>query len=478
MKLWQKIFVCTLLLMTAAIDLTALVLVRGSHELMLSRERTRCAADQETLALSLANQVVYQRLVQNRVLLTAAAVEELIGEGLQTNVSAEWGAAMYATEGDTFIAAANAEPITQYAARNALLADDAYSQTTVESGGRHYLLTGSTLLLEGRQYALFTASDISAIYEQETQQLHFVRRMSLIFAVGSALLLLLLVWRLLRPLQRLGTVARTIAAGDYTARAPTGGGTELRELATDMNGMAAAVEENVHRLTQVAEERRLFIANLSHEMKTPLTSILGFADILRISRNVSEEQRREYAGIIAEEAGRLKTLSGKLMELLTVGSTELSHDRIHLPELCGEVAAALRPALTAQNIALHVEASEGDFDGDVALLKSLLYNLMDNAVKASARGGDVMLCGRCDEKKVHFTVTDHGIGMSPETVARATQPFYMADKSRSRRAGGAGLGLALCDGIVKAHGGTLHIDSTPNVGTTVTVTLPRQEEET
>ena len=477
MKLWQKIFLCTLLLMTAAIDLTALVLVSGSHQLMLSRERTRCAASQETLALSLANQVVYQRLVQNRVLLTATAVEELIGEGLRTNASAELGAAMYATEDESLVAAENAEPILQYADRQALLADDAYSQVAVEGDGRHYLLTGSTLLLEGRQYALFTASDISAIYEQKTQQLRFVRRMSLGCAAGGALLLLVLVWRLLRPLQRLGTVARTIAAGDYTARAPESGGTELRALAADMNAMAAAVEENVRRLTQVAEERRLFIANLSHEMKTPLTSILGFADILRISRDVSEEQRREYAGIIVEEAGRLKTLSGKLMELLTVGSTELSRDRIDLPSLCDEVAAALRPALTAQEITLHVEADEGTFDGDVALLKSLLYNLVDNAIKASARGSEVALRGACDEEAVRFTVTDHGIGMSPETVARATQPFYMADKSRSRRAGGAGLGLALCDGIAKAHGGELRIDSTSGVGTTVTVTFPRKREE-
>lgn len=475
MKLWQKVFLCTLLLMTAAINLMALVLVRSNHELLLSRERERCVAAQETLALSMANQVVYQRLVQNRVLLTAAAVEALITENVQATAGDNTGVAVYAAADMQPVAAEYAAPIQSYTARESLLAEDAYSLCTVESGGKQYMLTASTLMLEGRQYALFTASDISAIYAQKTQQLAFVRRMSLLCAAVSALILLWLVWRLLRPLQRLGAVTRTIADGDYTARVPVTGGAELRGLASDMNAMAAAVEQNVQRLEQVAEERRMFVANLSHEMKTPLTSILGFADLLRITREVSEEQRREYAGIIVEEAGRLQSLSGKLMELLQVGSTALTPETMTLSALFDEVEVALRPAQRAQEVSLHMEADEGMLTGDMALLKSLLYNLLDNAVKASPRGGTVTLRGVCADGAVQLCVADEGIGMSPETVAHATQAFYMADKSRSRRAGGAGLGLALCQAIVQAHGGELHIESRLHVGTTVTVTLPQPQ---
>ena len=210
-------------------------------------------------------------------------------------------------------------------------------------------------------------------------------------------------------------------------------------------------------------------------MKTPLTSILGFSDLLRIQRTVPDEQRQEYAGIIVEEAKRLRTLSGKLMELITVGHTQIEKTPQPLPQLFHEVQAVLSPMLEKNDIALQAQPVDGIIEADAELLKSLLYNLIDNAAKASPAGGIVRLDAvLSQEGKVKITVKDFGIGMPQEELRKVIQPFYMLDKSRTRKHGGAGLGLALCVEIVRIHGGELHIESEPGKGTAVSFEMEVQ----
>ena len=139
--------------------------------------------------------------------------------------------------------------------------------------------------------------------------------------------------------------------------------------------------------------------------------------------------------------------------------------------------------MQANRLQLEVLPCETTLYCDETLVKSMLYNLLDNAVKASAKGGRIVLHAGAQEDGLCFSVRDYGIGMSPEAVARAVEPFYMEDKSRSRKAGGAGLGLALCAEIARIHGGELNLRSAPGEGTLVTVTLPfsppaKQEETT
>ncbi len=343
-----------------------------------------------------------------------------------------------------------------------------------EYNGRTYVLAGSPINLEENVYYLFTTKDISYVYVLLDRQSSFAQTMSFVFAGIGAVILLAVAWGLLRPLHKVNFSLRSIARGNYSMRLPIKGSPEIRELSGNINRMASSIEENVEQLRSAAEERKRFIDNLAHEMKTPLTSILGFADILRVKRILPEEERREYAGIIVEETKRLKNLSGKLMELITAGSTQLEKRRIHSSALFEEIEASFQPILEKSGIRLLV--SPGDFTllADRELVKSLLYNLLDNAVKASSPGQEIrLLCKSHGENMLAFTVEDQGMGMSEEDIRKATEPFYMADKSRSRKAGGAGLGLSLCLEIVKCHGGSLSIESAPGKGTKVTVLLPK-----
>ena len=241
--------------------------------------------------------------------------------------------------------------------------------------------------------------------------------------------------------------------------------------------MADSIETNVDSLEQVADNQKTFIANLAHEMKTPLTSILGFADILRVKKVVTEAERREYAGVIVEETKRLRSLSGKLMELITVGNTQLDFQRISLPDLVREVEISLQPSLALREMNLRCVVPDVEVRVDKELFKSLLYNLADNAMKASKAGQTVeFLGGLAPDGHPVLIVSDSGMGIPQKEIAKIVQPFYMLDKVRSRKAGGAGLGLALCVEIARLHGIRLTIESELGKGTQVYLTFDGEAE--
>ena len=340
-----------------------------------------------------------------------------------------------------------------------------------EQDGETYLFTGAQIAVEGDDYLLLTRTVLTDLYALYDSQLLFVRVASLVSAALVGLLLFFAVRSLLRPLDRVNRTLGRIAEGEYDIRLPLTGGAEIQEISGNVNRMAAAVEENVNRLSQIAESRKRFADSLAHEMKTPLTSIMGLADVMRIRRDLPDRERVEYADIIVHEARRLKELSSKLLELAGAEGGALDLQPLSVSSLFDEVEQAAVPLLRRAEVTLAVSARNAQILADKELMKSLLLNLIDNAVKASGAGQQVELCCRTEESKVILSVADHGIGISEKDLAKVTEPFYMADKSRSRKAGGAGLGLALCVEIVKLHRGVFSIKSRVGKGTTVTITL-------
>lgn len=473
MKLWHKIFLCTLAFVIAAVDITSFTILSETSRSMVERERNQAATEHRYFSAAISNRIVYERLKSGRILLGKEAVQDILREQLNARGDAETGTAVY-TADETLVGSINCAPaLADNEFRSMLKEQEGCFLKIEEYEGNTYILAGSPLEVENTIYYLFTTSDISHVYDLLDEQSSFVQTMSFIFAGIVAVVLLAIVWSLLRPLHKVNFSLRSIARGNYSMRLHEKGSPEIRELSHNINRMASSIEENVERLRSAAEDRKRFIDNLAHEMKTPLTSILGFADILRVKRIVTEEERREYAGVIVEETKRLKSLSGKLMELITAGSTHLEKTEILPSELFSEIQMAFLPVLEKNGVHLYIEAGEISLKADRELLKSLLYNLIDNAVKASSPGQNIrLLCESREENMAAFVVKDEGIGMAQEDIRKVTEPFYMVDKSRSRKAGGAGLGLSLCLEIARCHGGRLDIQSAPKKGTTVTVLLP------
>lgn len=472
MKLWQKIFLCTMALVMLSIGVTSTAVLTNHFNLMISREMEQAVSEHNYLAAGITNRVLYQRLEEDKAILSRQELQEVVNYAVfqQSNLM------VTTLSGEPFSSAMPDQPELPEAFLQSLAgntAEGCQSYITDTQPGLTQLFVGSELRLEGEDLLLISFRDVSDLYELRSRQLQFVQILSVFFAVASSLVLLVMVFRLLSPLNRINRMVTGIAEGDYSLRLPEEGSVELRGLSHNINTMAASVEENVEQIQMVSEGRKQFIDNLAHEMKTPLTSILGFADLLRIKRTVSDKQRREFSGIIVEEARRLQSLSGKLMELAVMNNTSPDWEEIDLRELFHEILLATKPLLARRELTLRCVCPQVSLSADKELLKSLLHNLIDNASKASDPGKEILLLCRETPESLILSVSDQGIGMDPQTVKKAMEPFYMADKSRSRKKGSSGLGLALCARIAEIHGAELKISSKLGQGTTVFAIFPK-----
>ena len=248
-------------------------------------------------------------------------------------------------------------------------------------------------------------------------------------------------------------------------------GDEIETLSASFDKMADAVQEKIADLEADVQKREDFVGAFTHELKTPMTSIIGYADILAAMQTDPDEQR-EAAAAIAHEGRRLESLSHKLLALLGLAECPLTPAAVPLAALWPRLHAAC-PGVNLRTPAAPAPTVRGDAD----LLLDLLCNLVQNAAKASKPGAPVVVLCTADADTATLTVADRGCGIPPDQLARVTEPFYMVDKSRARRQGGSGLGLALCQRIAAAHDGTLKIESEPGKGTRVSVTLPLWKKE-
>ena len=475
MRLWQKIFLTTLALMVLSATLTSTLLLKSSRDALWQREGRQAVTQQQYLAGMLRAGVISHRLQLGLVQLEETEARQTAVQVLSQQATDSY------LSGVTLLDAAGEALYDTMPGGLAPLPDspdDDPGATVYElrrgldDDQQWFLVCAMPLTLESVRFRLGAAYEVTSLQRQLARQARDTVGMSLLFSLAGAGLLLALVWFLLRPLSALSESARRIAGGHYDERVAVRGRDELAGLAQDMNDMARAVQDRVEQLERVAEDRKVFIGNLAHEMKTPLTSILGFADLLYLPKELGEGDRVEYARVISEEAKRLRSLSGKLLELITLGSANIELAPAPLREVVEEVAVSLRPVLEQSGLTLGQVCSNVWVDMDRELFKSLLYNLLDNGRKASERGGRLDLAARAEGDAAVILVRDYGRGIPQAEINKITQPFYMVDKSRARKAGGVGLGLALCREIVEVHLGTMEIQSIVGEGTLIRLTFP------
>lgn len=282
---------------------------------------------------------------------------------------------------------------------------------------------------------------------------------------GAVAAVFVILRRALRPLGALSDGAKAIAAGAYDRRVPEEGRDELSGLGRDFNRMAAAVEEHIRRVEESEEQKTMFMASLTHELKTPLTAISGYGQTLRHAK-LSDEDRDTALMYISRESLRLDRLSKKMLRLLELDrDTPLSMEPVPWAEIAAAARDTCLPAAEEKGVGIELGPLEGSVSCDRDLMTEVIVNLMDNGIKACKKGGMVRICDR----EGCLAVEDNGCGIPREEIAHLTEAFYMVDKSRSRQSGGAGMGLALTAAILRRHGMGLSIDSRLGEGTRVTV---------
>ena len=457
MKLWKKISLICSVILIGIVTLCSSILLNQTQEKILSLTCEQAVNKLDNLTRSFEEMANYyyseeDSAVVNHSLIyycfshfaDPSAVLQMDGETIYSNSE---------LRPDTYV------PLERY---------DVRKQFTGEIGGRQFLIVGSTvsLLSSGDSLcAVYVVEDITPVYDSITKLLwQFVLIGGACIVVGL-LLIMILVRRSMEPLAQLQGTASRIAAGEYQERASVHSKDEVGLLAEDFNQMAEAVENHIHALTEKTERQQLFIGGVTHEFKTPLTSLLLNADTLQ-NAYMEEEERMASLANIERQCKWLEQLVQKLLKLITLDQ-ELEWKTVSVPELLNRVQESVAETLHSRGVGLEVHCGTDTLRLDADLMQSVLVNLVDNAGKASASGQTVTLSAYDNV----LEVKDHGIGIPKEALDRITEPFYMVDKSRSKKNGGVGLGLALVKEIVKAHGAQLEIESALGQGTTVRVHL-------
>jgi len=273
-----------------------------------------------------------------------------------------------------------------------------------------------------------------------------------------------------RPVRALTTAARGVAAGDYAARVPPTGTDELRALAHAFNTMVAEV-------THQRQVERDLLANVSHELATPLGVIGGYAENLAEGIVIGDEERLAALRAISAEARRLTRLTGDLLDLALVETRQIrvQPEPVPLGELLTGVQARFAPAAASVGVTLTLDAADAPtIVTDGLRLEQVLVNLLANALRHTPRGGAITLGSRGTGPQTCLWVSDTGVGIPAEEMPRIWERFYRVDKGRERSSDGAGvgLGLAICRSTVALLNGRITVESTPGAKTTFTIRLP------
>ena len=286
--------------------------------------------------------------------------------------------------------------------------------------------------------------------------------------VVMSIIVALILRHSLRSLKELNATAADIAKGNYDKRVNVRGKNEIATLGTTFNQMAEAVETRTKSLEESERQKTLFMGNLTHELKTPLAAISGYAQTLLTVR-LDEADEAEALGYIDEECKRLERLSKKMLRLLELDTEQkLELHEIPVRQLFERTGRLCRKLLETKGVTLQYEEHGECFLVEEDLMTEVLVNLVDNANKASKQGDTIRLIANDHQ----ILVQDTGCGIPEEEQKKILEPFYMIDKSRSRKNGGAGLGLALTALILKRHDVTLAIESEEGKGTTMILNFP------
>lgn len=447
MKFRQKLMLCMVWLLTLSYGIGGMVLIDESFRSGLDEQ---CEAAAGSFQMVLQTVELVNQADQQRNLTAITAVLERMEDSAHWSALRLWGGSSILYEsGQGFY---EAEPGQQP------------YQIIFSKDGDKYLQSSSSLGESGlRLDAVFP---LKAVYETRQMQIAAYRRSLLLLLLGGGLLSYLAAWWLTKPLSEVSGASRRLARGELSARAQVNTRDEVGLMAADFNAMADRLEENVAELTDAVTRQEQFMGSFAHELKTPMTSVIGYAELL-CGGSLDAQEAEDAARYIYSEGKRLEALSMKLLELLAVKNQPPQLVKTDLGELLSAMAEHLAPIYRRHGVELHLQADPFCTMAEPDLFYSLVLNLLDNARKAQCT--DIHICLK---ESGLLEIADNGTGIPAENLPHLTEAFYRVDKARSRSLGGAGLGLTLCQRIAELHGASLSFASVPGKGTTVTIQIP------
>ncbi|KKO54771.1 sensor histidine kinase [Paenibacillus sp. DMB20] len=344
--------------------------------------------------------------------------------------------------------------------------------THTDPYGKRYLVSVMGVPSDENGGAADKALYVLASTAHMDESISRIRQLLIISGLGAFLLAMGVVWIaaqvLSRPLLQMQRATRKIAAGDLETRLNISSKDEVGSLAGAINDLA-------RDLQRYRDTRQEFFANISHELRTPITYLEGYARVVREQLYASDEEKEKYLEIIQEEAVRLQRLVNDLFELskMEEGRISLTMEWIDLKEIAGSAARKMEWKVKEKGLVMRT-VLEGEVPlirGDGLRMEQILLNMLDNAVRYTEHG-EVALIVRADSSNVCVAVEDSGAGIPEDELPLIFDRFYRVEKSRSRQHGGTGLGLAIAKKLVELQDGTLNVSSKPGVGTRFDICFP------
>jgi len=465
MRLFWKLF-CSMVIITAlACSLGGFVLIDTQFHTGFDREVTALYEENDLLRYALA-QNLRRASLQEETDLSKLVNNLAITTGTRTVPLRVCNSNGMTVGGTGTIPVTPAKLISQ-------LPENSRGWELCDVGERIYLHGASPMDFEGTTLYLENCRDVTDLFDLRAEQYQAFFYLMLAVTAAVAALSFVVASIILRPLYRLSSATKRMAAGKLDQRVPVQSDDEMGRLSADFNAMADRLETQVYALTDAAQRQEDFVNSFAHEIKTPLTSIIGYADLLR-SRSMEADEMRVNANYIFSEGRRMEALSRKLMDLIVLEKQDFSLRPTPMDKFLYRIGGALRPVMEKAGIQFAVRAQKTTLLLEPDLMETVCLNLLDNARKAVGDNGAIILEGIAQERWYCIRVTDNGKGIPAEELGRITEAFYMVDKSRARAQGGAGLGLAVCKKIVDLHGGTIQFESVEGKGTMAMVWLRKE----
>lgn len=348
---------------------------------------------------------------------------------------------------------------------------DQYCLQKIEN--QHYMLFSEYWSINNEVIYVIHIYDITAIYKEREIQIKEIMYADSVILVIASLFVFIFSKYLTRPIEKLNVASKKISKGNFKERVSFKTNDEIGELASSFNRMADEIEVKIESLNQSLQAKDDFVTGFSHEIKTPMTAIMGYADLLRLKK-CDEQIMAKALHYIYWEAKRLEELSYKMLSLM-----ELSEERIEFKETkIKEFIEKISAEILLENIELKLDLEDAIVEIDENLMEVVIRNLLQNAKKAEPKDNAIIIQGKVlENQKYRISVIDKGIGIPQEHIHRVTQDFYRVDKARSKQNGGTGIGLSLCKKILELHHTILNIESGENVGTTVSFELEVNKNE-
>lgn len=478
MKLWQKIFVCFLLLFLAIFNIGIYLILDNCHKLSLDREVKSSLIEEYAVIESIKSAIASIDIsLENNKYINginkSIFVESYIYDILDNHTKFSHYNYYYIELLDEFdnIVFSNFKyniDKKREELKRAKIDKRAYVLRHIDNNS--YIFTTHLLKIDSKLYKFTYIKDISFMENQKKQMFKFIMKLQIIIFIIVAILTLVISKYITKPLYKLIESIKTIKGGDYSKRVEIITDDEIGILANDFNDMAFVVEENIMQLNDNLEKKQRFIDNFTHELKTPLTSIIGYSDFM-LNTKYDEQNFLLALNYISSEGKRLKLLSEKMMNLVRVNKSNFKFKEVNLKELLYEIKNILKSRLMKKNIRLKISARDYKASLEKDLIKNMILNFIDNAIKASKEGGLVELFLYKKNEILILEIKDYGKGIANDELQRIFEPFYMVDKSRSKRNDdlGLGLGLSICSEIAQLHHIKIDIESEIDIGTKVRI---------